>query len=717
METIMTRYGFGDSWFDAETREVRLDQQPIEALKPKNAEVLEFLIQKRDQVVTRDMFFEVIWEDVSVTEQALNKIINELRNSLNDRARNSRFIKTYTKKGYKWVWEPTTILASDPPRSPQDRPRPRRKILWAGFGLITLAIIVMVLRLNRSTPDPKSEPLFVALMPFVNATGDAEKQWIEDGLRDLVARTLESSTPLEIIEFRDVRDALTVIDYHAGQALEEEDVRHLRRLIGFDHLIWTSIDQPDRYRLRYQIWQDAQAMDAEVSSESLLQVAQLMAFSLTNKLNIDAPRMGLGPKLSANEYVNVSYAKEVQFLEHGDVLKAENHFKVCLDHEPNMIWAKLQLGTAYRMQDKPDRARNTLTELLEQARTLTNPRLEADVLRNLGLLERRMGNWEEAFSLTQQSHRLYQSLHYLQGELITSAQLATIEARIGNLDAAESRIRDSYARAKTLGNKYVTYSTAIKLATILSLQGAYDRAEPIYHEALDLVLELKDRRNQASILENLGNIYLSRDQYERARQSYQRALDINRDTFNHRSIASCIQNLGAILLMEERYHDAHSFFVRALNLSREVGDRFLENQILYNLGETKLNAGQFSEAESYLREAQDLAASQQNGSLRADVTIRLALLYAIEERDTLADAQLEEVEEHDRERAAYHFVLALRAYQQGRFEDAFEAHSKAKALAGADWSSLDEERLMTYQMAVQDRRAVTLSAVQHIPDF
>lgn len=734
----MTRFIIGSGWFDCETRELRNEQGDVETLKPKNAEVLEFLIENRDQVVTRDSFFDEVWRDVAVSEQALNKIITELRNSLGDSARDSRYIKTFTKKGYKWVHDETypetvdpTPAAVEPIQTAEpdpSRPTPAHNPTRRGpsIPILLTALFLMVVGfwfLNRddrveTDSQPEVKPVFLALLPFKNDTGDQEKTWIEAGLRDMVSRSLEELTVIEIIDDNDLKEGMRVAGIRTGEEPTDEQTAHLEELFHFDSLITTQVGQEGEfYSIRYQIRNRNGVEEADLKADSLQKAAQLMAFSLAGRFDGKTAEMGMGNRLSENEFVNETYAKGVQFLESGELPKAVNHFKVCLDHEPSMAWPKLQLAAALRLQDQTEEAKRLYLTLLEQAQTLGNPKLEADVLRNLGLLERRAGNWQPALDFSRRGFNTYQSMHYVQGEILTSNQIATILARLGEFGQAEETVRANYQKAASLGNKYIYYSTAIKLATILSLQNRFEEAEPIYREALKLVEALSDHRNQASILENLGNIYLMRKDYEPAKTHYQQALNINRDYYNQRGVASCIQNLGAIHLMEERYNDAHSFFSRALNISRDVGDQYLENQILYNLGESRLNGDRKDEAEDYFQQAVSLAKTLENEDLLLDAGSRLALLYLFQKRSAEAAAQLANLQDLADEHAGYHFTAALAAYEDTQWSLAVTYMEKAKKLAEDDWSEENEARLQIFKKAAAENQKQRLGNPNHIPDF
>ena len=87
-------------------------------LPPRYFDLLVFLIEERDRVVTKDDLYERIWKDEIVTEGAIAQGVRFLRRALGDDARNPRFIRTVAKFGYQWIG----ILREPSPPSVERRP-------------------------------------------------------------------------------------------------------------------------------------------------------------------------------------------------------------------------------------------------------------------------------------------------------------------------------------------------------------------------------------------------------------------------------------------------------------------------------------------------------------------------------------------------------------------------------------------------------------------
>ena len=84
-------------------------------IPPRYFDLLVFLIDRRERVVTKDDLYEGIWTDEIVTEGAIAQGVRFLRRALGDDARSPRFIRTVAKFGYQWIGAlRDTTAAPDP---------------------------------------------------------------------------------------------------------------------------------------------------------------------------------------------------------------------------------------------------------------------------------------------------------------------------------------------------------------------------------------------------------------------------------------------------------------------------------------------------------------------------------------------------------------------------------------------------------------------------
>ena len=143
-------------------------------LRPKSFEVLCYLVENAGRIVTKEELIEAVWPDVVVTEESLTRCVSDVRNAVADGAQS--IIKTIPRRGYRFA-APVSQLdaASAPTSTPQTETGAARE-----FGLL------------RDRPS-------VAVLPFVNLSGDAQQEYFSDGITEDVITELSRFSELMVI--------------------------------------------------------------------------------------------------------------------------------------------------------------------------------------------------------------------------------------------------------------------------------------------------------------------------------------------------------------------------------------------------------------------------------------------------------------------------------------------------------------------------------------
>jgi DNA-binding response OmpR family regulator len=88
---------FEEFSLDLRRRELRREGDLL-TLEPKVFDLLVFLVENRDRVVTRDELITHVWNGRIVSESALATCINASRSALNDSGEQQRLIKTLPRR-------------------------------------------------------------------------------------------------------------------------------------------------------------------------------------------------------------------------------------------------------------------------------------------------------------------------------------------------------------------------------------------------------------------------------------------------------------------------------------------------------------------------------------------------------------------------------------------------------------------------------------------
>src|SRR5689334_22539401 len=105
LDVRLTRVTFGVFEFDAQARELRKQGRRIR-LREQPAQLLQLLIERAGQVVTREELRQQLWpSNVYVDfDHGLNNAIATLRQALGDSADAPHFIETLPRVGYRFIF-------------------------------------------------------------------------------------------------------------------------------------------------------------------------------------------------------------------------------------------------------------------------------------------------------------------------------------------------------------------------------------------------------------------------------------------------------------------------------------------------------------------------------------------------------------------------------------------------------------------------------------
>jgi DNA-binding winged helix-turn-helix (wHTH) protein len=93
------RVRFGECLLDSDTRELTVRGETVH-LQPKAFQFLELLLAHRPKAVSKSEIHEKLWPGTFVSDGTLTSLLAEIRDAIEDRARDSRFVRTVHRFGY-----------------------------------------------------------------------------------------------------------------------------------------------------------------------------------------------------------------------------------------------------------------------------------------------------------------------------------------------------------------------------------------------------------------------------------------------------------------------------------------------------------------------------------------------------------------------------------------------------------------------------------------
>src|ERR1700722_1793664 len=105
-------YRFGQFALDSRKRAVSHADSPV-SLTPRAFDVLLFLVQNPNRLVTKEELLQAVWGDTFVEEGNLTQYISLLRKALGDNPEDARLIVTIARKGYQFTADVSESQAAE----------------------------------------------------------------------------------------------------------------------------------------------------------------------------------------------------------------------------------------------------------------------------------------------------------------------------------------------------------------------------------------------------------------------------------------------------------------------------------------------------------------------------------------------------------------------------------------------------------------------------
>lgn len=212
-----TKVRFGDFEYDSSCHELRKGGIRVRIQKQPLAILLK-LLESPGSLVTRDELYSQLWDSTTFVafEHGVNSAMKRLRDALCDSADHPRYIETVPGEGYRLI-TPVERLEARPMASailvPAEQPvdhaefilrwRDDRRWLWAGglallatiAGLTTLPLLHLGQHSTKEAVRVTTSPVRIAVLPFVNLTGDPSKEYLCDGITEEMISGLGAVSP------------------------------------------------------------------------------------------------------------------------------------------------------------------------------------------------------------------------------------------------------------------------------------------------------------------------------------------------------------------------------------------------------------------------------------------------------------------------------------------------------------------------------------------
>jgi TolB-like protein len=164
------QFVFADHTLDVKRRELRRDSEPI-AVEPQVLDLLIYLVQNRDRVVSKNDLIASVWGGRIVSESTLTSRINAARKAIGDSGENQKLIRTIARKGLRFVGAV---------RAQANGAEPAHATIPSPDGV----------REESRPALPLPDRPAIAVLPFINMSGDPEQEYFSEGISEDIITAL-----------------------------------------------------------------------------------------------------------------------------------------------------------------------------------------------------------------------------------------------------------------------------------------------------------------------------------------------------------------------------------------------------------------------------------------------------------------------------------------------------------------------------------------------
>jgi TolB-like protein/Tfp pilus assembly protein PilF len=297
---------FGVFELDLESRELRKHGSKIK-LRDQSFQVLALLLERPGRLVTREELQRKLWgADTFVDfDHGLNKVINRLREALDDSAEAPRFVETLPKRGYRFI-------------ASIENGRPGRVML--------------------------------AVLPFENLTGEPEQEYLSDGMTEEMITRLGQLQPEQL----GVIARTSVMGYKRSH-----DLHQIARDLGVQYVVEGSVRrsgnqvrvaaQMIQVKDQTQLWAETYDRNTEdilrLQSDVAGSVADAIKLNLTPQKRSNLASVRIVSPQAYDAYLRGRYMLDRRTAE--GFQKAVLNFQQSIDADPSYAPAYAALGDCY----------------------------------------------------------------------------------------------------------------------------------------------------------------------------------------------------------------------------------------------------------------------------------------------------------------------------------------------------------------------------------
>jgi serine/threonine protein kinase/tetratricopeptide (TPR) repeat protein len=528
-------------------------------------------------------------------------------------------------------------------------------IPWPKIGMaaaaIVLAVVGFVYRGKLFAPATAKkavvvQPPSLAILPFYNASGDSQLDWLGPSLGDMLSTGVGQSSHLRAISPDRLQQVLHDLRIAPGTEIDAATLRRIAEFANADMVVSGKYTkQGDQIHID-ATFQNLKKNSVPVPLQAQAQNQQDVSGAVDRLAEGIRQNLALSPdlvkELQAQSYRPTSksadalrdYNQGVQLMRQANNLEALKRLQDAVKEDPEFALAYSKLGEVYSALGYDSEAEQASQRAMDLSQDLplsakyfieaSHARVTKDTARAIAAYE----NLEKSFPDNQDVLFALGHLYEDSGDLDKAREHYgdVLKADSKNVDAllamgrVEIKASNPQAGLEPLGkaeNLAVEVDNLEQQALILQAIGiAYqDLNKPTealrnFNDSIEINQKLGQKRGVAASLSMIAQVDESLGKTDDALKSYNQALQIRRDIGAKKEVGDTLINIASLYYDRGLYDKALPMFKEALQIQRDAGDEANLAMCLNNIGSVYLAKGQSEDALTYFLQALQLREKQ-----------------------------------------------------------------------------------------------------------
>ncbi len=556
----------------------------------------------------------------------------------------------------------------------------RKANLAVASALVAAAGIALYFAGIRGSPLPGPEQEIpvttLAILPFTNATGSAELEWMRAGLADMLITDISQSRFLRPVPGERVVKLLRELGVEEQSRFDEATLESVSKLAPAQSVLYGQfVESEGRIRLDLALRSAGSGVPTPIKVEGESDQVFTLVDKITRQIkeHLDlTPEQLRGDTDRPVASVSTASLKSLRAYQAGlaQIRQGANQNAISLlkeatEGDPSFVMAQAKLAEAYLSVGDYPEAEAAIDRAQSLSETAPLPLAARYQVHAIAALAK--DDYETAVASYRELVSLYPEDPDIQLSLAQSLE------EQGQIPEA----LEAYQRVVKLAPGYGAALLGLGRAHVISGQS---------HEAIRsldqaiLTKEFEDDPEAMGMIHSiLGVAHRDSGQYRKAVEHLNLSFDFRRQTDDKRGQAVTLSNLAAVYEQRGQIEEALEAERNAVTLARDIGDRAVESMALLNMGLTYKATGDLDNALEAIRDSMRIEMDRQDST---DLAIRLdyiADIYRIRGQydDTLV--YLKQAKVHlaasgdEQERALNLNIYGVVNKSLGQYEEAIEA--------------------------------------------